>query len=685
MTPNFHHDLQRSKQLVRQLVRQLNQLKRLRKYVKQWILTALLCQLCLLPVAVLAAGLTAQLNSHKVFANQPVVLTLSTTQIQAETPDLNALERNFYIQHMTQSMQTNVKNGQVSRHKSWQLQLMPKTTGQIRIPSLFSGNLSSDPLVLEVQPAQSNNQSNQPSSQSSQPSSQSNQQGSGQPNQQQSSNKSIIDIHISAEGNKHYLFQEIPIKLVIATNQRLGRAELLEPNIANAEFNQVGEDGMFNNVINGEEVTIITRHYVLRPQTAGTLKIDPFTLEGEIEAQTPQNHIGFNFNDFFANDPIQQLLQGQFLQPNEPFVKQSNSLTLNIIDNPNAQAGDWFLPAKQVEFAASWQPEPPNFTEGVSVTRRIRLIATGAKAEQLPEIEIPSVDGAKMYVDSDTTSEQWQDGTTVATRQLMLSIIPTRGGNITLPELSVKWLDTQDDSVKTARLPEQVITATPAANTQKEAPTNQSEPAGKSTKGAATDSKASNANHSSEAGYSKQMTWLTGLLMAMMGLVGLLLFAAVVYKARLHLVLQNWLATNRVWQKFNKQDVQGKQARITNLGDAIKQGDVSACYQILLSLKQQLTVEEANAANLHGSNKLNATTQDDRLARLNALLTRIETRRYGVGATSQNQQQPNQFDSQLLAAIKAFYKQQKLDKHSTNTLSSTHHNQEEGLAPLYKV
>lgn len=614
--------------------------------VKSFILTMLFWVLSCLSALSWSAGLTAQLSQSSIVVNQPVTLTLTAQDSSASMPDLTPLEKDFQIRGMSQSSQTRIINGSVSQSKSWILTLLPKATGQLTIPVLSSGSLSSEAVTLNVLDAGNNAANTQPiQPYTSQPNAyqtdpQQTQSTSSPRTSASNTSQPMIDVVMTTDSAKqHYVFQEIPITVTITTNQTLQQVSLIEPTIGNVELTQTGEDKVETKQVNGQKVTQLTRQYVIQPQQAGNLNIPPFTLKGRVQTQG-RNQFGFDVDEFFTgalsgNVPIEDLLQGGLFNRGEAFRTQSNALSLSIKANPNAKSGEWFLPAKQVTLSDAWTPVKPTFAEGESVTRTIELVAVGAKAEQLPEINLPDVEGAKVYIDSNTTSEKNQKNhtgsTTVATRRLTLSIIPTRGGDIILPELSVKWLDTQTDTVKKAKLPAQTIQSIGAIKAPEQA---NSQVQSQSDNDAETHLNTNNQAVSSST-LTDKTVWLVGLLG-----IGILAFIAlIIFKRR-----------NR--QLVETHDLHGSQNAELDLTQAVKQDDVKAAYQALLSLKQE--------------NQLSGTE----LSELNKLIKRIEASLYASGKSQRES------DTTLLQAITSFL--------ATGYSAKPVRKDDTKLAPLYR-
>ena len=128
----------------------------------------------------------------------------------------------------------------------------------------------------------------------------------------------------------------------------------------------------------------------------------------------------------------------------KPFAVRSDPIKMTVRADPNGSSGQhqWFLPAKDVRLNAKWTPEHPVFREGEAVSWRISLLALGASVVQLPDLSFENTDGVRIYLDDVQTGEDPTAEGTVARKDFLLSVVPTRGGEITLPEIKVK-LDRQ--------------------------------------------------------------------------------------------------------------------------------------------------------------------------------------------------------------------------------------------------
>lgn len=433
------------------------------------IATTAFALMVLMSGPVLAAGLSASVNAPQVALGDTFQLTLSASGQGAAAPDLSPLYDDFDVLGTSQSSSTQIINGRRSQSQSWIVTLSAKSTGRLTIPAISAGALSSDASAITVLDA------------------------SQMPKLQGASG---ISVNATIEGDAHYRFQEIPLTVRIESAVGLQNAQLIAPT-GDFELTQTGQDRSSQITRNGAPVAVTERHYLLRPQSEGALTIPPFTLRGAVadpNARRDPFGRGVGGRDPFAmmDQMMAQMGGGMMRSPfssmfapqGKPFVARSDALTLDIKASPGG-ASDWFLPAKAVELQAAWTPDNPTFREGEAVTRRISILALGARPEQLPNLTFADAPGARIYLDDTTSDLAETEKGTVARKDFLLSVVPTQGGQVTLPEVSVSWLDTATGETKTATLPATTLEVdgvaptapAPAAATSSIAPTPAVEPA----------------------------------------------------------------------------------------------------------------------------------------------------------------------------------------------------------------
>lgn len=396
---------------------------------------ALMTPAMMVPAA--ASGLTAHLNTGTVAMGDTFQLTLSSSGSSSgaiSTPDLSPLQKDFEILGTTQSSSSTIINGRASQTLSWILTLPPRAKGTFKIPAIAAGSLSSAPAEIKVVDA------------------------SALPKTQGTNGVSVTS---KLEGGKHFLFQEIPLTVRVEASVPLGQAELIVPHSEDFDLEADGDGTVSQLNRGGKPVTVVERKFMLRPQKDGAIEVPPFVLRGTV--QDPNARRNDPFADFgFGRLPnLGSSLFSSFMEPGKPFTARSDAIKMQVAAKPGHKSAgtDWFLPAKVVKLKAEWDPANPVFREGEAVTRRISLIALGTRPEQLPELSFANPDGAKIYVDDTETGTAHTDQGTVAQRDTFLSIVPTRGGDITLPEVKVSWTDSATGEEREAVLPSEVIHA----------------------------------------------------------------------------------------------------------------------------------------------------------------------------------------------------------------------------------
>ncbi|MDD1499350.1 BatD family protein [Agrobacterium sp. CNPSo 3708] len=411
-----------------------------------------------LAVPAFAAGLSARVDSGTVAQGDTFQLTLTTNGQADASPDLTPLQKDFEVLGTSQSSSTQIINGKRSQSESWIVSLSPKSMGTPEIPAITAGSLSSSPVAIKVVDAGS---------------------------MPKATGTSAIDLSASLKDGNPFLFQETPLTVRIETSAPIKSAELVAPQSSAFELVQRGEDRVSQATRNGQTVNVIERTYMLKPQEKGAIEIPPFVLRGSVADPSARGRDPFA--DFQGFPGFPSSMFNDMFDSGKPFAVRSEPIKLTVRADPNAASGQhqWFLPAKNVKLTAKWSPEHPVFKEGEAVTRRVSLLALGASTVQLPDLSFENTDGARIYLDDTQTGEDQTADGTVARKDFLVSVVPTRGGEITLPEIKVNWTDSVSGEAKTATLPSEVIKAEgtiPPANqtaaAQKAAPASPVKPQG---------------------------------------------------------------------------------------------------------------------------------------------------------------------------------------------------------------
>jgi BatD DUF11 like domain len=403
------------------------------------------------------ADVRASLSQGQVALGDSFALRLDVSgQPDGSAPDLMPLEKDFKIEGSSQTSMTNVINGAVSRSHGWTITLSPKATGNVTIPAIKVGSDTSKPMSIAVVDAAKLPRADLANSD--------------------------LQVDMTVPHRTYYVQQEIPVTVRVMATAGVHDIALSDLSAPDVIVKQTGKDKSHTETVAGKPVSVIERTYLVTPQKSGELVLPPVVLRGTVDdPDAGRSAFGGDdpFDDFrkeFGVPNIAGSLFDRMMNPGKEVTARSKPLTLKIEARPGQQA-NWFLPAKNVELVAKWQPANPVFKVGEASAKIVQLVALGASKEQLPDLHFNKVDGARVYVDRVDDRSVDTDQGTAAVKQYSLSIVPTRPGAVTLPGVEVNWLDTATGKQKTAKLPAETIQVAGAPMARSSQPAPQPAPA----------------------------------------------------------------------------------------------------------------------------------------------------------------------------------------------------------------
>jgi hypothetical protein len=205
---------------------------------------------------------------------------------------------------------------------------------------------------------------------------------------------------------------------------------LSEPAFDNASVRKIAEN-TFRRDIKGSTYLVHELSYAIFPQQPGDFTI-PELVFSAVQPTTRRSLFDFPG-------------QGRGLR------KMSKQLHATVKPIPKTFSGAVWLPAKNLTLTESRNTDAASV--GESITRNIAIRADGLLAAQLPALDAPQLDNAKVYNDQPTLDDQ-QDASGVHSKRIEnMALIPSKAGNLQLPELRVVWWDVDSDSEKVATLP----------------------------------------------------------------------------------------------------------------------------------------------------------------------------------------------------------------------------------------
>ncbi len=367
-----------------------------------------------------AATLSAQLDRLTVQSGQSVTLSITAIDLDGEI-DFSELAANFDILDTSRSRNVNIINGQVNSSLSWQLNLMPLQEGELTIPVFSLAGEQSEPLVLTVK------------------------------KQQNSSGKQDLRefiLELSIDNEAPFVQQQVILTARIYQARSIIEGSLTDPQADGIILQRLGNDKSYTSKKNQQEYTVIERRYALFAQESGPLSIQPIKLVATVKKKVNRANNGF-------------------FTPTQKIRLRSNSLTLQVKAKPEMSQSAWWLPAETVDLTSSWTTDIAQARVDEPITRNINLSVKGVHSTQLPPIDPPTLDSAKIYPDKPEISSQQLSNSLLSYRVDKWAVIPRKAGPLHLPEIKLEWFDTINGRIRHAILPSETIEVLPAISTAK--------------------------------------------------------------------------------------------------------------------------------------------------------------------------------------------------------------------------
>lgn len=394
-----------------------------------------------------AQNFQATVNRTEVPQGETFLLTLETDDDKnSDTPDLSVLDKDFNIYSVGNAYQSTYING-VSKHsRQWQIILMPKNAGQIEIPAIKLGKMSSEPIILNVVPSQLARQSH---------------------SSQSDNTDSKFAVEAEVDNKNPYVQQQINYTFKIYDSGGLYGEE---PKLAteNDEWiiKRLGEPVINSKIINGRSLREIEFEYALFPQKSGRLKAPDFVFEGYYLTKSHRGADDFDdiFNQGFFNMGFSDLFASR-----NPIMLHPDPMNIDVKPVPAANGGYWWLPASEVTLSAEWENKNPTFRVGEAVSRSVYIKAAGVIDTQLPNLKFAEIAGVKQYPEKAVTMSTQDRGKIISVKKFGNVFIPEKSGEITLPEVSVDWYNIHTKQLEKSVLPAQKITVLPALKGEEDA------------------------------------------------------------------------------------------------------------------------------------------------------------------------------------------------------------------------
>ena len=479
--------------------------------------------LCAIP-SFAATKLQASVDKNPVLAGEFFMLNISVDDtVKGEQPDTSVLLKDFVVGPTSLSTRTNIINGSINKQTTWSVKLMTRTEGQYTIPSFTVSGLSSQPIDLTVTKRAAN-----------------------------ADNNNDIFVKTSLSSNSLYVQEAGVYTLKLYLAKELLDGSLSTPSMEDAQLTQLGKQTESYELVDGKRYLVITREYLIQPQKSG-----PYTIAAPV---------------------FQGRVQQNYRQLEVSAIGEDQQIEIKPI--PSDYKGAW-LPSELVNLGEEWQPSDDTIEVGTPITRTITLTALGVTKEQLPDIEMPTINGIRSYPDQKENNNAVRNGRVVSQQTASYALLPQTPGTYTLPEIKLPWFNTKINRISFATLPARKITVTPSS-TVVNTPVNTEQ----SIENTPVDETKADANTSAQMQTARSYTPLWLIAVAVLGYI-LWIGTAIFY----------WITRSNIntIEKVKPLPTPLNKPSLKKLLNIQKAGDVKAFYNELNNYAVQITKQDTGA------------------------------------------------------------------------------------------
>jgi hypothetical protein len=338
----------------------------------------------------------AWLDRDRISANETVTLNIKTDGVAR--PVYDPLLRDFAISG--RSSRTEMDNTGV--HSLYAVALQPRRAGQLVVPAIRVGNASTQALALQVEAA------NAPAP---------------------SRAGDDVFIESEADATQPYVQQTVGWVVRLYSAAPLISGQLDQPAPTGASLQQVGEDARYSREVAGRRYEVIERRYQLVPERSGALSVPGAVFEGR--------GTGGFFDELFGD-------RGGALNAQAP------TKVLQVQAVP-ANAPQPWLPLRDMRLR--YASTPRDLRAGASGSLVVEAVVDGATAAQMPELQLPPIDGVQVFADPVQADETFRNGRPQVKLTRRFALVPAHAGTARLAGMRIDWWDVAAGAKRTATLP----------------------------------------------------------------------------------------------------------------------------------------------------------------------------------------------------------------------------------------
>ena len=370
------------------------------------------------------AGLTATVDRSIISDLDLITLTVRASDETADaTLDFSSLEQDFKIitESNRQNSSMSIINGRRTSvvYKDHVLTLSPKRMGNLFIPSFRAGNDRSQPITIRVQQQTAS--------------------------QRQRMNQFVF-FETLVDTNDTYVQGQIIYSVKLFYTDAIGGDFPQPPSLPDTVVEVLETEKRYESIVDGQRYYVLEKRYALFPQRSGTLEIER------------ERFIGTRG-------------RGGVFSQRQRVNAISESHTINVKTIPPSFSGENWIPAKALGVKEAWTETNPVFRVGEPVNRQLAISAIGLSDAVLPQLGKMEVANAKVYADPPTTENRVSPDGITALQITTVGVVPTKEGELVLPEIRIPWWNTQTDREEIAIIPSATYQVLPALGETTNVPT----------------------------------------------------------------------------------------------------------------------------------------------------------------------------------------------------------------------
>lgn len=209
----------------------------------------------------------------------------------------------------------------------------------------------------------------------------------------------------------------------------VNREKLIQPELTNFAWAELGRDKISTIEDGGYAKRQFERIIAVYPNRSGKLQIGSFVHKLTVVDGTAQREIE-------VRSPPITLEVAQWSGPGGPDDRRT-----------------WWLPARSLEVVDEWSGDPDHVPRGVTLTRKVTLLADGVPADMLPPPPVMVSPGIISFRGPNDRETKIRLEGPIASASYSWEMRPTTAYPATVLELRIPWFDTTTRTMREAIIP----------------------------------------------------------------------------------------------------------------------------------------------------------------------------------------------------------------------------------------